>query len=364
MKITFYATVNLWGSFLGGAAAYERRIVEALSKQHDVTVVFGSSEDTSQTLPRRVRVKKLPVSGSSPLSRVAAALQASRSDADLIVDCSDHGGPWLSPLFSNTSKLLLAHQLWQDIFHRELPAPVAHAVSAMEPHLYRFYTHVPTVANSQSTADSMRSLGIRKIEIIPPGIDELFLQRTKTRTKKAKHPTLAVLCRLRAYKGVHFALACFRMILEKYPDARLKILGDGPDMSRLRTLAVSLGIHDSVDFLGRVDDSAKIYELSNAHLLINTSIREGFGINVLEANSCYTPCVGWNVPGTRDAIRDTETGVLVPPFSTSCLCEAVLELLSDRPKMLNMGQTGRNWSEQFTWTDTCKRFEAFLTSLN
>jgi glycosyltransferase involved in cell wall biosynthesis len=362
LNITFLCSVNLWSPY-GGAALYERKVAETLSRNHDVTVMFGSKDIAEGNAPPEIRTVQLPVSGMSLLSRIFAGLSC-QDKTDLIVDCSDIGGPWFSPFFHRKrKKILLAHQLWREIFDYELKVPLGLGMKHAEEHFYRLYKGVPSVAASESTANSLRQLGIRTTKVIPPGIDESLVSNGENTENKGDHPVLVVLGRLRRYKGVQFSLLAFKSIVQKFPDARLKIIGDGPYFGPLKSFALTLGLSNVVDFLGRVDDETKVEVLSSAHILLNTSLREGFGINVLEAAANHVPCIGWNVPGTRDAVEDGKTGILVEPLSIKALTEAVIELLINNEKRVEMARKAHDRAVKFTWNKTCSEFEKFMSKV-
>lgn len=89
--------------------------------------------------------------------------------------------------------------------------------------------------------------------------------------------------------------------------------------------------------------------MKKSHFLINTSIREGWGIVVLEAAAMGTPTVAFDVPGLRDSIQNNKTGVLSKDLSLEELASKVQLLLSDKEKYDQMCKDAVLWSKKFTW---------------
>ena len=93
------------------------------------------------------------------------------------------------------------------------------------------------------------------------------------------------------------AITAFESLRQRFPHARLWVIGDGPLYPRLRGT-----IRGGVEFLGRLDRESLLERLARAHVLVATSIREGWGLNVSEAAACGTPSIGYRVPGLVDSI--------------------------------------------------------------
>ena len=94
--------------------------------------------------------------------------------------------------------------------------------------------------------------------------------------------------------------------------------------------------------------------------MIAPSVREGWGISVLEANAQGTPAVGYNVPGLRDSIVDNVTGLLVPPSDYKALSKALVGLLSESNTWQKLSSNAEEWSRKFSWDDSALEFEGFL----
>jgi glycosyltransferase involved in cell wall biosynthesis len=117
------------------------------------------------------------------------------------------------------------------------------------------------------------------------------------------------------------AIAAFRSLRRTFASARLWLIGDGPRLAQVRKDAP-----DGVEFLGRLTREDVLDRLARAHVLVATSVREGWGLNVSEAAACGTPSIGYAVPGLVDSIP-ASGGALVPP-KAELLGEALTDFFS------------------------------------
>jgi phosphatidylinositol alpha-1,6-mannosyltransferase len=139
-------------------------------------------------------------------------------------------------------------------------------------------------------------------------------------------------------------------ILEKYPDAILVIVGQGPIEQMLRTTARQLGITHKVVFTGRVSHSdltdyiclGEIFAMPVRSRFSGFEV-EGLGIVYLEASACGLPVVVGNSGGAKDAVIDQVTGLLVDGTNVDQISSVICELLADPIRSKAMGEAGRGW---------------------
>jgi glycosyltransferase involved in cell wall biosynthesis len=158
----------------------------------------------------------------------------------------------------------------------------------------------------------------------------------------------AALCHLRPQKSVETLIAAAPRFLESSPEARLAIVGDGPDRAGLERLAGSLGLlgHPRFAMFGFRAPAARYLAATDLYVL--PSAWEAFPIGVLEAQACGVPQVATDVGGTREAVDDA-TGRLVPARDPGALAAAMTELLTDGALLEAMGQASRErHAERFT----------------
>jgi phosphatidylinositol alpha-1,6-mannosyltransferase len=164
---------------------------------------------------------------------------------------------------------------------------------------------------------------------------------------------LVTVARLQEHKGMDTVIRALPAILAGAPDVRYAVAGTGPDRERLEQLAQQLGVGDRVRFLGGVGDHDLPAFYNLASVYVGASRRagrlgvEGFGISLVEASACGLPVVAGNSGGIPDAVREGETGFLVPPEDPAALAAAISRLLADGGLASRIGAAGRKAVETY-----------------
>ena len=104
-----------------------------------------------------------------------------------------------------------------------------------------------------------------------------------------------------------------------------------------------------VKFWGFVSEKDKFKLLAKSQILLNPSIREGWGLVNIEANSVGTPVVGYNTQGTKDSVKNNKTGFLVKLGDVQGLANRVEQLVLDKNLYQKVSQECLNWSKKFNW---------------
>jgi glycosyltransferase involved in cell wall biosynthesis len=151
-------------------------------------------------------------------------------------------------------------------------------------------------------------------------------------------------------KGHKVFLNSANILLKKDPFMRFVFVGSnlygyGNYMEQIQQYTKSLGIEDSVFFLGKRDDIPNILD-SLSVLVLPSLVREGFGLVLIEAMARGIPTIGSNIGGIPEVIADGETGLLIPPGNTIALANAIETILSDPEKAKAMGMAGRRRVEK------------------
>ena len=127
------------------------------------------------------------------------------------------------------------------------------------------------------------------------------------------------------------------------------MIGRGIEQPRLEAVARELGIADRTRFTGFVSDAERDALLESSRVCVCPSTKEGWGLTVIDANSCGVPVVASDVPGLRDSVRDAQTGFLVPDTDVDAFAERIGRLLDDDDLAARMGNDARAWSRRFDW---------------
>jgi polysaccharide biosynthesis protein PelF len=178
-----------------------------------------------------------------------------------------------------------------------------------------------------------------KLRTVYNGVDP---DRFREAGPEPEQPTLAFVGRIDPLKDVLTLLRAFALVLERIPEARLRIYGAAPKggeeyEAQCRALVADLGVAHAVSFEGQCDAVAEAYAAS--HVVVLSSISEGFPFSVIEAMVCGRTLVATEVGGVAEAIGPT--GVVVPPRRPGLFAEACIELLTDHARRRALGRAAR-----------------------
>ena len=177
-----------------------------------------------------------------------------------------------------------------------------------------------------------------------PGADTGALRR---RWNVGSAPLVITVARLVTHKGQDIGIQALARLRSEFPELRYVLVGEGPEEEKLRALAESLGVTDRVIFAGVLKDAELPEAYSTATIYLGASRVdrdidvEGFGISFIEAAACALPTVAGDSGGVRSAVRDGETGLLVPPTDVGAIAGAIELLLRDDAMRSAMGKAGR-----------------------
>jgi L-malate glycosyltransferase len=139
----------------------------------------------------------------------------------------------------------------------------------------------------------------------------------------------------RKVKRVQDIVYSFQLI-QKVINAKLLLVGDGPEMTYISNLVSELGLTDKVLFLGKQENLEELYSLSDLMLLL--SEKESFGLVLLEAMACGVPCIGTNTGGIPEVIYEGETGYICEVGDIKSIANRAIKLLSNDLLHQNMSE--------------------------
>ena len=257
--------------------------------------------------------------------------------------------------------VIVPHLFGATAFHEANPL-VASYVVALEALIPLAYRGARFLAISESTRDDLVHRGIpaSHVHVVHCGLDH-ERYRIDSSVAKAARPTLLFVGRLRRYKGLDWVLRAMPRLLERVPEARLEVVGDGPWQPELVRQAAARGVAHAVEFLGFLPPAEKVRRMRAAWALLQPSPKEGWGLTVVEAGACGTAVIAADSPGLRDSVRPGETGLLVPSNDDAALADACARVLSDAALRTRLAEAGVRWAARFRWDDCARRSLAALT---
>jgi glycosyltransferase involved in cell wall biosynthesis len=271
--------------------------------------------------------------------------------------------PFFTPLWADIPHLLLIFQLAREVWWHESPFPISGIGYAVEPLYLRAYRQTDALTISASTQQDLRGLGFAgAIRVLPMGLEPMVVPSVP----KEATTTFLYVGRMAPSKRVHEIIQAFAAYRSAGREARLWLIGDGDPRytESLHGLVKRLRLLETVEFLGRVSSETKHDRMARAHVVLMASVREGWGLSIVEANVCGTPAVVYNVPGLRDAVRDGETGFVVPPDPKS-LAQGMERLTTDPVRYQQIAQAARAWSSTFSFDAAARDArEAIVAAVN
>ncbi len=343
----------------GGSEKYLVEVAEGLAARgHDVTIRTAAYPGAlaRETVNGVRYVRKGGRYGVYIRSVLAQA--AGRHRADVVVDVQN-GVPYLSPLVRRGPVVNLVHHV-----HREQwPVVFGPAVSRfgwwLESRLApRVYAGCQYVAVSQSTKRELVGLGVaaERITVVHNGTDAVADEGVA----RSDTPVVTVLGRLVPQKRVEIAMEAVADLLPEVPDLELRVVGSGYWEPELHAKAAELGITDRVVFTGHVSEAEKHRILAESWVLALPSLKEGWGLVVVEAGVHGTPTVAFaDAGGLRDSVHHGETGLLVEGGAADFTL-ALRQVLTDGPLRERLSGGAVEWVVQFTWPETVSRWETLL----
>lgn len=188
------------------------------------------------------------------------------------------------------------------------------------------------IAISESVKKSLKKyefISENKILVLPNCLDyKKFKNKTEREIiQNKKEIVIGTVGRLEKEKGIKYLLLAMKIILTRFPNARLEIIGDGSQFKELKEFSKKLGISNSVIFFGKFADVIPFYKKMDIFIL--PSILEGFGIVLLEAMAAEVPVIATDVDGIKEVVIDGECGILVPPKNPEAIANSVTRLIEN-----------------------------------
>ena len=345
----------------GGAEIYMqetfRRLVE---RGHEVTQLaerFPGSEP-EETLDG-IRVLRM---GGAQTFNFAVYRNLKRVVAeggyDIVVDDLNKI-PFYSPWLVRKPVLAILMHLFRGSIFREAFFPLASYVWLTESIIPWAYGKRPFTVLSESSKRDVVRLGIspERIAVVPPGTD---FDRFSPDESVAREPILLHVGRIKKYKSVDHLLRAARLLKDRGLDFRVVIVGSGDDRPRLEQITREQALGEAVEFTGFISEEEKVNWYRRSAVLVENSVKEGWGLIVMEANGCGTPVVVARSPGLVDSSKDGVNGLFYEYGDIEDLAAKLDTLLVDDELRRRLGRQAIDWAHQWTWDAAADATEAAI----
>ncbi|MDO5631049.1 MAG: glycosyltransferase family 4 protein [Paracoccus sp. (in: a-proteobacteria)] len=244
---------------------------------------------------------------------------------------------------SSCSVAMLASEMNGTPFSFTLHGPT----ELYEPHRWRLDEKIARSAFSAYISHFARSQGMlfsdrshwNRMRIVHCGIQP---ERYAGPRVSPPGKTMVFIGRMSGVKGAPLMIEALAALLPQHPDARLVMVGDGPERPALESQARTLGVDAAVAFTGTQTQDQVAAHLAKADLLALPSFAEGVPVVLMEAMAAGLPVVTTRIAGIGELVEDGASGYLVPPGDLDSLVARLDALLSDPELRDRMGQVGRD----------------------
>ena len=241
-----------------------------------------------------------------------------------------------------------------------LPRAKRQARHALERTVARRFGHIVAVSDAiRAYIPATVGIGARRLTTIHNGIAGAG---PAPAPRDGRELTFVSVGRLDPVKNQVMMLRAFACVAQAHPQARLVLVGDGPERAPLQALAAALGLGERVRFDGFRDDVAAV--LAEADVFLLSSHYEGISIALLEAMRAGLPAVATQVGGVGETVVAGHTGVLVADDDTGAFAEAMLRLAGDAALRRRMGAAAREHQQrEFSLERMLQRYESLYAGV-
>jgi len=346
---------------MGGAEVFTREVAKRWASLGNEITLFTSKFPGSKDEETVDGVRIIRAGGRFTVYKQARKYYSKRfrqEDFDIIID-EINTRPFFAQKFAKNGEKVIAliHQLAREYWFYETPFPINYfGFHFLEGSWLKQYVDIPTATVSESTRQDLLTLGFKNVFLIHEGSD---LEPLNALPQKNPTPTVVFSGRLKRAKRPDDAIKAFAIIKEKIPDAEMWIFGNGPFRQKLQALA-----GNNVKFFGSIDNAERRLLLAKCWVILVPGLREGWGLNIIEANALGVPSVAYDVPGLRDSVRNQDTGILVESGNIKALAEKTISLIEDPSKLKELSQNSLLYAKEFDWDKTANELFRKINMLN
>jgi glycosyltransferase involved in cell wall biosynthesis len=364
MKILWFSWKDITHPIAGGAEDVTHNLLSDLVKDGHEVVLLTSGYTGSEVSSLINGYRVCRVGGRwSVYFRAWRLFKKKFSDwPDLVIDeCNTI--PFFTRFYVRQKRVMVFYQLCREIWLYQIFWPLSWIGFFMEPVYLFFLRNEKVITISESSKCDLIKYGFRRdnIEIMRLGIPICRINDVND-VKKYSRLTLLSLGALRPMKRTLDIVQAFEISKCNLPELRLILAGDtAGDYGRAVLDYIARSEYSAdIECLGRVSKDKKIELMQRSHLMAVTSVKEGWGLIVTEANSQGTPAVGYDVDGLRDSIHDNVTGMLAHENSPAGLAKIIVEVLSNVESLRLISRASWSMSADNTYENAYNDFVEYI----
>lgn len=357
MRIVFLTWRDCTHPDGGGSEVFVEEVARHLvSRGHEVTVLCARHEGSS-AISELGGVRFIRLGGRLTVYPRGLLWVAKRGrDFDVVVDVIN-GLPFGTPLIRRRGVVALVHHVhqkqWQIIYPGFWGRLGWFIERRVTPRLYHRVAHL-TVSNA--SREDLVAMGIARnaIRVVRNGVGS-----SPAGAIRSTSPRVAVLARLVPHKQVEHAFAVIEQLRAELPGLHLDVIGEGWWRVELEADLRTRGLSDAVTLHGHVDEATRDRLLGEAWLMLLPSLKEGWGLAVLEAAVQGTPTIAYReAGGVVESVIDDVTGLLASDVAE--LLTLTRALLTDEGRRNELGRHAATRAAEFEWSATTDAVESVL----
>lgn len=351
MKLLWFTWKDLSHPQAGGAERVNEEIAKRLARDgHEVILLVGGFQGGAPDEQREgYRIIRLG-------NRYTVYLHAYRyyklhlkGWADLVID-EMNTIPFFCKFYVKERNIMFVHQLCREIWFYQMPLPISLVGFFIEPLYLRLLSDRKVVTVSESTKKDLMRFGFsaENIHIISEGINIEPISNPD-HVRKFENQTLLSLGAIRSMKRTLDQIRAFEIAKKEIPSLRLIIAGaaNGRYGKKIQSMTKMSIYASDIEYRGAVSEKEKQELMQKCHAILVTSVKEGWGLIVTEANSQGTPAIVYDVDGLRDSVQDGKTGVLTEANNPTSLARRIIVLLQNEARYDTLRFAAWQYSRQF-----------------
>lgn len=342
---------------------------ELIRRGHDVTIITSKQPGHKQNEDGIIRIKSIPFSKFKEFrlaipSYLSLYRKVRQLDLDVIHTHTEFSIGLIGRHLAHALDIPLVHTyhtMYEDYTHYLLDYKYAkNILKKTIIQASRSYIKPTTavIAPSEKTKNALLSYGVNKqIFVLPTGIDmtkfkeipkdnEAIIKLREKHKLDADTKVVLSLGRVSEEKSIDMIVKQMPSVLNAVPNSKLMIVGDGPHMDTLKSMAKDLGIEEQVIFVGRVpwDQVSNYYAL--ADVFVSASKTETQGLTIIEAMASNRPVVVYDDDNVKGLVKHDYSGLLFT--SNLGLSTSVVDVLTNEEKAQKLAEQGCIAAEQLS----------------
>lgn len=284
-----------------------------------------------------------------------------RNQCDLVIDQANTL-PFFTPIFVKEKKIAFFPQLARQLWFYETRFPISLLGYLLEPVILLFYRGTRIITISNSSKKDLERFGLKKISLVTVVSD---IKLTDGFGEAPEGFNIGFVGRLVPGKRALHAVEAFALIKKEVPLAKLFLVGRGTEQYQkiIERRIQELNLESDAVIVRNAKDQERDDILNRIHILLVTSVKEGWGLVVVEANSRGTPAIVYNVDGLRDSILDGQTGLICRVNEPKELARLSLKLYQDVALYKKMRRNAWEFSKSFSKERTVNEFLKIIESV-